>query len=305
MMAPCAAFRGGCRYDPCNGLRAEERAPLTSGSWPRGHVAEGCTSVQCYLYFSKCAFADGGCRPAIHGERANSRVNSGRRPPCIPADDRVVKVSNLEPSLLKSTRRRSDSSLVVGCLNGDEEAWTALLDKYKNLIFSIPVNLGVSQADARDIFQSVTLDLLTELPHLRNPDGLPKWLIQTTTRRCWRWKRREEHYRPQQSVAADVFEQAALPQATPEEMLAEVQLDQVLRDAIAGLSPRCRQIVHMLFYEAPARPYSEVATTLGVATGSIGFLRRRCLRGLRRQLKRSGFERGTGRSGRDPGSADG
>jgi RNA polymerase sigma factor (sigma-70 family) len=217
----------------------------------------------------------------------------------------VVEVSTLEQSTLKPTRRRSDRSLVVGCLNGDEEAWTALLDKYKNLIFSIPVNLGFSQADAGDIFQSVSLDLLTELPRLRNPDGLPKWLIQTTTRRCWRWQRREGNYRPQQSVEPEVFEQAAAPQATPEEMLEELQLDQMLRDAVAGLSPRCRQIVHMLFYETPARPYSEVATTLGVATGSIGFLRRRCLRGLRRQLKRSGFERGTGRSGRDPGSADG
>ena len=220
------------------------------------------------------------------------------------ADDRVVNVSNLEQSTLKPTRRRSDSSLVVDCLNGDEEAWSILLDKYKNLIFSIPVNLGFSQTDARDIFQSVTLDLLTELPQLRNPDGLPKWLIQTTTRRCWRWKQSEGHYRLAQSVESDVFERGALPQATPEEMLEELQLDQVLRDAVAGLAPRCRRIVQMLFYETPARPYSEVATMLGVATGSIGFLRRRCLRGLRRQLKRSGFERGIGRSGREPGRSD-
>jgi RNA polymerase sigma factor (sigma-70 family) len=217
----------------------------------------------------------------------------------------VVKVLNLEQSLLKQMRRRSDSSLVEGCLNGDEEAWAALLEKYKNLIFSIPINLGFSQPDAGDIFQSVSLDLLRELPHLRNPDGLPKWLIQTTMRKCWRWKRREDQYCPGDSAEPDVFEQAALPQATPEELLQELQRDQVLRDAVAGLAPRCRQIIQMLFYETPARPYSEVATALGVATGSIGFLRRRCLRGLRRQLKRSGFERGNGRSSRDPGRADG
>lgn len=217
----------------------------------------------------------------------------------------MVKVSNLEQTVVKPTRRRSDSSLIEGCRNGDEEAWAALLDKYKNLIFSIPVNHGFSQTDARDIFQTVSLDLLTELPRLRNPDGLPKWLIQTTTRKCWRWKRREAQYCPEGRAEPDAFEQAAPPQATPEEMLEELQRDQVLRDAIAGLSPRCRQIIRMLFYETPARPYSEVATMLGVATGSIGFLRRRCLRGLRRQLKRSGFERGTGRSGRDPGHAEG
>ena len=218
---------------------------------------------------------------------------------------RVVNVPNLEQTVVKPTRRRSDSSLIAGCRNGDEEAWAALLDRYKNLIYSIPVNHGLSQADARDIFQTVSLDLLTELPRLRNPDALPKWLMQTTMRKCWRWKRREGLYCPEGGAEPDVFEQAALPQATPEEMLEELQRDQVLRDAIAGLAPRCRQIIRMLFYETPARPYSEVATTLGVATGSIGFLRRRCLRGLRRQLKRSGFERGSGRSGRDPGQTDG
>jgi RNA polymerase sigma factor (sigma-70 family) len=216
-----------------------------------------------------------------------------------------VKVHNLEPTVVKATRRRSDSSLIAGCRNGDEEAWAALLDRYKNLIFSIPVNHGFSQADARDIFQTVSLDLLTELPRLRNTEALPKWLIQTTMRKCWRWKRREQQYWSGDSAESDVFEQAALPPATPEDVLQELQRDQVLRDAVGGLSPRCRQIIRMLFYETPARPYSEVATTLGVATGSIGFLRRRCLRGLRRQLKRSGFERGIGRSDRDPGQADG
>jgi hypothetical protein len=46
----------------------------------------------------------------------------------------------------------------------------------------------------------------------------------------------------------------------------------------------------MLFYETPSRPYSEVAATLGLAQGSIGFIRRRCLERLRSSLGRRGFE---------------
>ena len=30
-----------------------------------------------------------------------------------------------------------DRALVVACLDGDEAAWTALVDKYKSLIFSV------------------------------------------------------------------------------------------------------------------------------------------------------------------------
>ena len=40
-----------------------------------------------------------------------------------------------------------DDHLVRACLKGDERAWSALIQKYKNLIFSIPLKYGASQPD--------------------------------------------------------------------------------------------------------------------------------------------------------------
>jgi DNA-directed RNA polymerase specialized sigma24 family protein len=48
-------------------------------------------------------------------------------------------------------------------------------------------------------------------------------------------------------------------------------------------------MVRMLFFETPPRPYRDVAAALGVATGSIGFLRSRCLDRLRTALDRIGL----------------
>jgi hypothetical protein len=48
-------------------------------------------------------------------------------------------------------------------------------------------------------------------------------------------------------------------------------------------------MVHMLFFESPARPYEKVAEELGIATGSIGFIRGRCLKKLRRALEQEGY----------------
>jgi hypothetical protein len=45
----------------------------------------------------------------------------------------------------------------------------------------------------------------------------------------------------------------------------------------------------MLFFEQPPRPYRQVARSLGLAAGSIGFIRGRCLTRLRRELERRGF----------------
>jgi DNA-directed RNA polymerase specialized sigma24 family protein len=47
--------------------------------------------------------------------------------------------------------------------------------------------------------------------------------------------------------------------------------------------------VELLFFETPSRPYSEVAAELGLAVGSIGFTRQKCLERLRRHLEELGF----------------
>ena len=70
---------------------------------------------------------------------------------------------------------RSDEQLVRDCLKGKDSAWSALIFKYKNLIFSIPIPYGFSEEDAADIFQAVCMDLLAELPRLREPKALA-WL---------------------------------------------------------------------------------------------------------------------------------
>jgi len=181
----------------------------------------------------------------------------------------------------------SDERLVKECLHGKEEAWTALIDKYKNLIFSIPIKYDFSREDASDIFQSVCVKLLLELPRLRRPQALAKWLIQTTSHKCLHWKQREQRY-----VSAEDLKEMPDPalSARADEIIREVQEEQILRDCRHALSPRCAHLIQMLFFDTPARPYTEIAMQLGVATGSIGFLRRRCLDQMKKQLLSRGWK---------------
>jgi len=174
------------------------------------------------------------------------------------------------------------------CLRGSEDAWAALLEKYKNLIFSIPIKQGMARDDAAEIFQRVCLLLLAELKHLRQPAALPMWLIRVTTHECLRWRRQEQPYAAREPGDAEL---ALAPDEAPvpDEMLARIRQEQMLREAVVALPPRCRQLIEMLFFEEPARPYQEAARSLGLATGSIAFIRGRCLTRLRRQLEKMGF----------------
>jgi RNA polymerase sigma factor (sigma-70 family) len=177
----------------------------------------------------------------------------------------------------------SDPRLVRECLKGSEEAWSALVEKYKNLIYSIPIKYGLAPDEAGDIFQAVCLEALSQLETLREPRALPKWLMQIALHKSYHFKRQQAR-----SVPLDDPEQ--LPQTGPlppnaDEILSEVEREQSLREAMASLSPRCTQLVQMLFFEQPAVPYAEVAKRLGIATGSIGFMRGRCLKQLRKSLE--------------------
>jgi RNA polymerase sigma factor (sigma-70 family) len=186
----------------------------------------------------------------------------------------------------RRARLSDDAQIVRDCLRGSEEAWSALIDKYKNLIFSIPIKYGFSQDDATDIFQTVCLEMLSELPKLRKPKALPRWIMQVAMHKCFHHKRQLLRVTTA-GAAEDMPEAAALPVA--EQVLREAEEEQHFRDAIAALPPRCQQLIRMLFFEEPALPYQEIASKLGLAPGSIGFIRQRCLDKLRDKLKQAGF----------------
>jgi RNA polymerase sigma factor (sigma-70 family) len=180
------------------------------------------------------------------------------------------------------TTFRADEELVAACIQGKEEAWSHLVDKYKNLIFSIPIKYGFSRDEAADIFQDVCVNLLSDLKNVREPKALPKWIIMVTSHKCYHAKAKNQRV---VTIEGEEFPPGVLgvPPAG-EKIVEEAETEQRLRDAISAMSPRCQQLVQMLFFEDPSRPYKQIADSLGIATGSIGFMRQQCLDRLRTRL---------------------
>jgi RNA polymerase sigma factor (sigma-70 family) len=196
----------------------------------------------------------------------------------------------MSPAVAKEKKKiqkaGDDPRLVKECLAGSEEAWSVLIDKYKALIYSIPVKYGLPRHEAADVFQSTCMELLTRLPQLREPKALPKWLMQVAHHQCYRVKRQQ-----QRLVSRDAEPDLPHPEtpAIAENLVQQTQEEQMLREAVGRLTPQCRRLVELLFFETPARPYAEVAAELGLALGSIGFTRQKCIERLRRNLDERGF----------------
>jgi RNA polymerase sigma factor (sigma-70 family) len=180
----------------------------------------------------------------------------------------------------------SNARLVEECVRGNEQAWTVLVDRYKNLLYSIPLRYGAPEQDAADIFQSVCLDLFNELPRIRDAEALQGWLIRVTTRKCHHWRR---HQDPPGKELDENGSELPSDAELPPDLLLELEREQLVRDAIRQLPPRCRQMIELLFFQQPPLPYAEVAQRLQLATGSIGFIRGRCLKRLKQILEEKGF----------------
>ena len=77
---------------------------------------------------------------------------------------------------------QSVEGLVVRCREGDEKAWAELIDHFTPLIMSIPLRIGLQQADAEEVFAEVCLRLARSLDGIRAPAALPRWLALAARR---------------------------------------------------------------------------------------------------------------------------
>jgi RNA polymerase sigma factor (sigma-70 family) len=180
-----------------------------------------------------------------------------------------------------------DPELVEVCLEGNSQAWEALLFRYQRLIYSIPLRYGLPEHDANDVFQNVSLLLWENLGHVRDHGRLGAWLAITTRRECWRMFRQR---RKNDTIANEMLLDENLSGAirSEDEFLILERQSQV-RAAIECLESPCRELLTLLFYVEPRPAYSEIAQNLTLPEGSIGPTRSRCLEKMMKILEDMGF----------------
>lgn len=204
-------------------------------------------------------------------------------------------MSKPTPARRSSARGRhtwSDSRLVDACLAGDAEAWSALLDRYGGLIYTVASRVGLTGEDASDVVQTVSITMLDHLGDLRCVERLSSWLITTTRREALRALRRVQRrgaHGPDVRVDDLGDDMATSSGDDMADGLIAIEDQQIVRKAMACLPDRCRQLLTLLFCSDPPASYAEVAAKLGIPVGSVGPTRARCLERLRKTLDEMGF----------------
>jgi RNA polymerase sigma factor (sigma-70 family) len=187
----------------------------------------------------------------------------------------------------------NDADLLARCRDGNQAAWSVLVRRYQRLIYTVPRRAGLSEDQAADVFQAAFSRLFENLDRIADPARVQAWLVTTAKRESLRvleQSRRVVDLAPASSEEggddSDPLDRFADPGPLPEELLADLQHQDKLRRAVDQLEPRSRQLVELLFLQDEPLPYSEIAQRLGIAEGSIGPTRARCLEKLRALFKK-------------------
>ncbi len=145
------------------------------------------------------------------------------------------------------------------------------------MVYKTVLRCGFKGDDAADMFQDIWLTVWHQLDSVLDEASLPRWLAVIAARRSLRTARLRAERPASQPLTREAFELPD-PDPEPEEIAVGRERSSPLRAALAKLPERERQVIEYFFYEPTGPTYAEIAARLGVLPGTIGPLRRRCLR---------------------------
>ena len=161
-----------------------------------------------------------------------------------------------------------DRDLIRACHKGQVGAWQLLLDKYERIVYSVPRKYGLSPADAADITQLTFTILVQSIDNMPEDSTLGAWLTTVARRHTWR---RLQRTRREKLNTFNVLE--------------HLELTEWLDHGLLLISKRCRDLLSALYLDPEQPSYAQVAERFGMAVGSIGPTRIRCLERLRQVLE--------------------
>jgi RNA polymerase sigma factor (sigma-70 family) len=159
---------------------------------------------------------------------------------------------------------------VLAAQAGDREAFTRLVDAYRNVVTSIVTAILRDVTASEDVAQEVFLSAWQGLGKLRNPASFLPWLRQLTRNQAHHFVRGRARYRrrhDQTDIEDDLLATAADPRPIASEKLISDEEKQVLAEVMEQLPDEAREIITLYYREG--RSARQVADLLGIREDAV------------------------------------
>ncbi len=161
----------------------------------------------------------------------------------------------------------SDEQLVAAFVDGDGDAFDALVSRYERRVFAICYRYFRDAHDAEDAAQDAFVALLRRAHTFSGAASFSTWMYRVATNACNDLARKRAR-RPR-SVDAEVSEvlDSRVSHRSAEEAFGASNLDPALVLALDGLDVDTRDAV--VLHDVYGVPYADIAQRAGVAVGTV------------------------------------
>ena len=181
-----------------------------------------------------------------------------------------------------SGERRAESpeidwpALVRRCLDGDSAAWTELVAGQQRRVYALCYRFTASSHDAEDLTQDVFVKLYANLRSFDAAKGsFHTWITTLTRNLLVDHFRRSRQQRATDSIDAGWdqghdaphAEPLVDPRTTPLQHAVENQLQRMVQNALAKVSPELREAV--ILRDLQDLDYKEIAEVLAIPQGTV------------------------------------
>jgi RNA polymerase sigma-70 factor, ECF subfamily len=176
----------------------------------------------------------------------------------------------------------TDAELLLAAKAGKHAALGELYDRYNTLVFRLALKILANQQEAEDLTQEVFLHLWRSNAYDAKRGSLGSFLTMLTRSRAI------DRIRSRQSSSKFLHRWGTItmtqpPPITPFEAASISQRSDYVREALAQLPEKNRQILELAYYQGLSQ--SEIATHLNLPLGTVKSWSRQGLLTLRKTLQ--------------------
>jgi RNA polymerase sigma-70 factor (ECF subfamily) len=188
-----------------------------------------------------------------------------------------------------STSIQAEHGLVDLCRRGDARAFAELVSAHEGLVYSLAVRLLGDAEEARDVAQEVFLQVYRMISRFQGRSSLRTWIYRIVVNQCrnrrrfWFRRRRDRSIALEDLAPADEARvTSAQPTPDPYQEICRRETAVRVQEALSGISFEHRAV--LLLREVEGLTCEEIATSLGLPTGTVKSRLARAREALRERL---------------------
>jgi len=157
---------------------------------------------------------------------------------------------------LTDFKNLTDYEIITTCLGGQTDAFSELVSRYKNLVYSIILRMVVDREEANDLAQEVFIKVYKNLDKYYPEFAFSTWIMRITTNHVIDTRRKRRH----QTVPLDERPEIAPGALSPEARYIEKEHAADLKQIVENLPEIYK--VPIILYHQQGLSYQEIANLI-------------------------------------------